>query len=90
MSIIGLIISWCVFGLIAGAIARLLHPGPDRMGWGSTMVLGILGSFLGGGIGYLLRLGTSPYQPASLILSVIGAIVLLAMGFIGTRRRTTV
>ncbi|HWE37922.1 MAG TPA: GlsB/YeaQ/YmgE family stress response membrane protein [Isosphaeraceae bacterium] len=90
MSTLGLIISWCIFGLIAGAIARLLHPGPDRMGWGSTMVLGILGSFLGGGIGYLLRLGTSPYHPASLILSIIGAIVLLALGFVGTRSRPTV
>src|SRR5262249_45230567 len=58
------VIVWCVFGLIAGAIARFLHPGSDPMSWLSTIVLGIVGSFLGGGIGYLLGLGMSPFKPA--------------------------
>lgn len=85
---IGDVMAWVLFGLIAGAIARLLHPGRDPMGWAGTIVLGILGSLLGGGIAYLLRLGTTPYSPAGMILSVVGAIVLLALGWFGTRTRT--
>lgn len=81
------IIGWIVFGLIAGAIARLLHPGRDSMGWLGTMMLGICGSLLGGGVAYLLYLGTSPYEPAGWIFSILGAIVLLAVGFFASPAR---
>ncbi len=46
MSLIG----WIVFGLIAGGIARLLHPGQDAMGTLATLMLGVTGSLLGGGL----------------------------------------
>jgi uncharacterized membrane protein YeaQ/YmgE (transglycosylase-associated protein family) len=82
------LIGWILFGLVAGAIARMLHPGFDRMGLGATILLGIVGSLVGGAIAYVLRLGTSPYQPGGWILSIIGAILLLAMRFFGTRTRT--
>ena len=82
MSLIG----WVLFGLVAGAIAKFLHPGYDAIGIGGTIVLGIVGSLIGGGIAYLLHLGTNPYQPAGWILSIIGALLVLAMGFFGTRR----
>lgn len=85
-----MIIGWAIFGLVAGAIARLLHPGPDPMGWGGTMILGILGSLLGGGAAYLLRLGTTPYSPGGWIMSIIGAIVLLALGMFAARSRRTI
>jgi uncharacterized membrane protein YeaQ/YmgE (transglycosylase-associated protein family) len=78
-----------LFGLIAGAIARFLHPGYDRMGMLGTIILGILGSLLGGGIAYMLRLGTTPYSPAGWIMSIIGAIILLWLGVLGTRTRPT-
>ena len=84
---IGTILSWMLFGLIAGAIARFLHPGRDAMGWGGTILLGIAGSLVGGGIAYLLKLGLRPYSPGGLIFSVIGAIVLLAGGWFSTRPR---
>jgi len=84
------IIGWVVFGLVAGALARMLHPGNDAMSWGGTIMLGIAGSLLGGGIAYLLRLGVNPYQPGGWIMSIVGAIVLLAMGFFGTRSRTRI
>jgi uncharacterized membrane protein YeaQ/YmgE (transglycosylase-associated protein family) len=81
------IIGWILFGLIAGAIARMLYPGYERIGWGGTIVLGIVGSLVGGGLAYLLRLGTSPYQPGGWIMSIIGALIVLWMGFFGTRPR---
>jgi uncharacterized membrane protein YeaQ/YmgE (transglycosylase-associated protein family) len=82
------IIGWILFGLIAGAIARLLVPGRDAMGWIATIALGIIGSFVGGLIAYGLRLGTSPYEPAGWIMSILGAVVALLAyySFTGTRR----
>lgn len=82
------IIGWMLFGLIAGAIARFLHPGYDRMGMVGTIILGILGSMLGGGLAYLFHMGTSPYEPAGWIMSILGALLLLWMGVLGTRTRT--
>lgn len=83
------LIGWVVFGLVAGLIARMLHPGNDSMGWLSTILLGIVGSLVGGGIAYVLKLASSPYEPGGWIFSIIGAIVLLSLGWFGTRTRTT-
>jgi uncharacterized membrane protein YeaQ/YmgE (transglycosylase-associated protein family) len=58
------------------------------MGTLGTIMLGVVGSLLGGGLAYVLKLGTSPYQPAGWIFSIIGAILLLALGFFGTRTRS--
>ncbi len=87
MEWIGGVIGWIVFGVIAGAIARMLHPGNDAMGMVPTILLGITGSLVGGVISYVLRLGTSPWEPSSWILSIIGAILLLSMGFFTNRSR---
>lgn len=74
------IISVVVFGLIAGLIARALVPGEDPMGLGGTMLLGIVGSFIGGFLGYVL-FGTDfeegAIQPSGLIGAVIGAVLAL-------------
>lgn len=77
---LGLLVVMIVVGLIAGALARLLVPGRDPMGIGATIVLGIVGSFIGGFLGYLLFRKDSNdgfLQPAGLIGSVIGAIIAL-------------
>ena len=87
---IGSLIGWIVLGLVAGGLARLLLPGQDAMGVASTIVLGVLGSLLGGGAAYLLKLGTSPYEPGGWILATVGALVLLAFGWFGSRSRATV
>jgi len=74
------IIAWIVLGLIAGAVARLLVPGRDPMGVGATILLGIVGSFIGGFLGYLIfgkDLGEGALQPSGIIGSIIGAIVAL-------------
>ncbi|MFO0890047.1 MAG: GlsB/YeaQ/YmgE family stress response membrane protein [Isosphaeraceae bacterium] len=84
---IGSLIGWIVLGLITGFLARMLHPGDDAMGMVSTIVLGVLGSLVGGGIAYALQLGTSPYEPGGWILATVGALVLLVGGWFGSRRR---
>ncbi len=84
---IGSLIGWVIVGLVAGFLARMLHPGNDSMGILSTIILGVLGSLLGGAVAYMLKLGTSPYEPGGWILATIGAIVLLVFGWFGTKRR---
>ena len=73
------IIGMVIVGLIAGALARLILPGKDPMGVLMTIVLGIVGSFVGGFIGTLLfpKEGTGFIRPGGLILSVVGAILVL-------------
>lgn len=76
------ILGWIIFGLVAGAIARFLVPGRDPMGCLGTMLLGIAGSFVGGFIYHLLFGGGnwSDFNAASLLGSVLGAILLLLIG----------
>lgn len=93
---LGLIIFFIVFGLIAGAIARLLVPGPDPIGIGGTILVGIVGSFVGGFLGYALfhkDASQGALQPSGLIGSVIGAVIVLLIyrsvsGRSGRRTRT--
>ena len=65
-----------IVGLIVGAIARFILPGPQPMGWIMTILLGIGGAFVAGWGGQLLGL-YSAGQPAGIIGSVVGALVLL-------------
>lgn len=77
---LGLILSIIVVGLIAGALARLLVPGRQNISVLMTIVLGIVGSFVGGFLGYLIfgrDSGSGFLQPAGIIGSVIGAVIVL-------------
>ena len=77
---LGLILSIIVVGLIAGALARLLVPGRQNISVLATIVLGIVGSFVGGFLGYLIfgrDSGSGFLQPAGIIGSVIGAVIVL-------------
>jgi uncharacterized membrane protein YeaQ/YmgE (transglycosylase-associated protein family) len=74
------IITLLIVGLIAGAIARLIVPGRDPMGIGGTILLGVVGSFVGGFLGWLLfghDKSQGALQPSGLLGSIIGAVVLL-------------
>jgi uncharacterized membrane protein YeaQ/YmgE (transglycosylase-associated protein family) len=78
----GLIISLIVIGLVAGALARLAVPGKQDLTVGGTIVLGIVGSFVGGFLGYLLFHHNSKngfIQPSGIIGSVIGSIIVLLL-----------
>jgi uncharacterized membrane protein YeaQ/YmgE (transglycosylase-associated protein family) len=91
---LGLIITLIIVGLIAGALARLLVPGRDPMGIGATILLGIVGSFIGGFLGYVLFHKDSSggfFQPSGLIGSIIGAVIaLLIYRHVGSGRNRRV
>ncbi|MDY0911098.1 GlsB/YeaQ/YmgE family stress response membrane protein [Microbacterium sp. CFBP9034] len=86
-TILGLI----VIGLIAGLIARALIPGKQSMSILLTIVLGIVGSFVGGFLGFLI-FGSDAndgfLQPAGIIGSIIGAIIVLGLYVFFTRRNS--
>ena len=71
------LIVWLLAGLIVGFLARMLVPGPDPMGWLGTIVLGIVGSLVGGFLANLLFNGQAIVQPAGWLGSIIGAVIVL-------------
>ena len=80
------ILGWILFGLVAGVIAKLLMPGKDPGGIIVTILIGIAGALLGGFVGQALGL-YGEGESAGLIMSVVGAIVLLAIYRVLTRGR---
>ncbi len=72
------ILSAIVIGLIVGAIAKLLMPGKDPGGWIVTILIGIVGSFVGTYLGQALGLYNQG-EPAGFIGSVVGAMILLGL-----------
>jgi uncharacterized membrane protein YeaQ/YmgE (transglycosylase-associated protein family) len=72
------IIGWLIFGLIVGIIAKLLHPGRDPGGFIVTIGIGVLGSLLGGFIGRAIGLYNRG-QGAGIIMSILGAVILLVI-----------
>lgn len=83
---IGFIIGLIIIGAVAGFLARLLVPGPDPMGVAMTILLGIVGSFVGGFLLNLLFRGTATIAPAGWIGSIVGAIIVLLIYRAVTRR----
>jgi uncharacterized membrane protein YeaQ/YmgE (transglycosylase-associated protein family) len=86
---LGLIISLLIVGLIAGALARLVVPGRQDLSIVGTIVLGVVGSFVGGFLGYVIfhkDAGGGFLQPAGIIGSVIGAIIVLLVYLRAGRR----
>ena len=84
------LIGLLLIGLIAGFIARALVPGPDPMGIGGTILLGIVGSFVGGFLGYLIfghDIEDGAVQTSGIIGSIVGAVIVLLIYRAATRRR---
>jgi uncharacterized membrane protein YeaQ/YmgE (transglycosylase-associated protein family) len=82
MGTVGTIISWAVFGLVIGLIARFLYPGRQPMGLIATMLLGVAGSFVGGLIswGFGFRPEEGAFRGAGWIMSIVGALVVVWVG----------
>ena len=70
------LLMFLLFGLIVGAIARWLVPGREPGGWLTSIVVGVVGSFVGGFLAQALGFSTAG-RPAGFLLSLAGAVVLL-------------
>ncbi len=74
------VVSWIFMGLAAGALARYLLPGPDRMGCLATIATGVIGALVGGTVATLLGFGGfRGYDVHSLIVATLGAILFLIL-----------
>ena len=87
---LGFLIYLLVIGIVAGFLARLLVPGRDPMGFWATVLLGIVGSFIGGFLGYLIfdeDFDEGALQASGIIGSIIGAVIALLIYRAIVRRR---
>jgi uncharacterized membrane protein YeaQ/YmgE (transglycosylase-associated protein family) len=80
------ILAWILFGLVVGFIAKLLTPGRDPGGFIVTMLLGIAGALVGGFIGRAMGF-YGPNESAGWLMSILGAVILLLLYRMATRRR---
>ena len=80
------ILSWILFGLVVGVIAKLLMPGRDPGGFIVTILLGVAGALVGGFLGQAIGF-YGENQGAGWIMSILGAIILLALYRMVVRRR---
>ena len=80
------ILSWILFGLVVGVIAKLLMPGRDPGGFIITILLGIAGALVGGFVGRAMGFYDNN-EGAGWLMSILGAIVLLAVYRMMVRRR---
>jgi uncharacterized membrane protein YeaQ/YmgE (transglycosylase-associated protein family) len=89
---LGFLFYLLVIGVIAGFVARLLVPGRDSLGFWGTVVLGIVGSFIGGFLGYVLfneDFGEGAIQASGIIGSIVGAVIALFIYRSMTRDRVS-
>ncbi|MFB7724653.1 MULTISPECIES: GlsB/YeaQ/YmgE family stress response membrane protein [unclassified Nocardia] len=77
------IIAMIIIGLIAGAIARLLVPGKEDFGWIATIVLGIVGGYVGGTLGSLVfaphKFSVHPPVSHTFLGAIVGAVIVLVI-----------
>ncbi len=90
MEVIGFLLYLVIVGTIAGYIARALVPGRQSLSFVETMMVGIVGSFIGGFLGYLLfgsDFDDGALQASGIIGSIIGAIIAL-LAYVAIRNRS--
>lgn len=73
------VLMWVLFGLVVGVVAKLIMPGRDPGGFAITVLLGIGGALVGGFLGRLFGVATTSNSPGGFLMSILGAIVLLAI-----------
>jgi uncharacterized membrane protein YeaQ/YmgE (transglycosylase-associated protein family) len=84
------ILLWILFGLIVGVIAKLLTPGREPAGFIVTTLLGIAGALVGGFLGRALGIYPSYQSTGGFLMSIVGAVIILAIYHAATSRRTPV
>lgn len=73
-------LTWIIFGLVAGAIAKFLHSGKEPGGWIGSIIVGIIGSMLGGWLGsLLLGVEITGFNLSSMLIAVGGSVLFLAI-----------
>lgn len=83
------ILGWILFGLVVGIVAKFIMPGRDPGGIIITIILGIVGALIGGFIGQALNL-YEPGEPAGFVGATLGAILVLWIYRMATRKRVAV
>jgi uncharacterized membrane protein YeaQ/YmgE (transglycosylase-associated protein family) len=83
------ILGWIIFGLVIGALAKLLMPGKDPGGIIVTMLLGIVGALVGGYVGQALGM-YGPGDAAGFVMALLGAILLLVIYRMATGNRRSI
>lgn len=81
------LLGWAIFGLIVGALAKLVMPGKDPGGIIVTMLLGIVGAVVGGLVGQAIGMYREG-EPAGFVMSTIGAVILLYLYRVVRRKKT--
>lgn len=82
------ILSWIVFGLIAGALAKFLMPGQDPGGCIVTIIIGVVGAVLGGFLATALGFGgISGFDLRSFVIAIVGSLLLLILWRVVSGRR---
>ncbi|MDB9372073.1 GlsB/YeaQ/YmgE family stress response membrane protein [Nodularia sphaerocarpa] len=87
------LIAWAILGLLAGAIGKAIYPGSQGGGILSTMILGIIGAFVGGSLFTLFQTGTLQLTATSLsipglFVAVIGSMIAIYLWGLFTSRRS--
>lgn len=85
------LIAWVVLGLLAGAIAKAIVPGDQGGGWLSTLILGVIGAFIGGSLHTFIQTGTLALTAPGLsipgvFVAVLGAIIAIYLYGLVARR----
>lgn len=83
------LILFLLFGLVVGAIARFLVPGKEPGGWIVSMIIGVVGSFLGGFLGRVFSIYREG-EPAGFLMSLLGAVLLVGGYHLIVGRRSAV
>lgn len=72
------LLMYLVFGLIVGVVAHMVYPTEQFGGWIGTIILGILGAFVGGWLGSMLfNVGVSGFNLSSFVVAVLGAMLVI-------------
>ena len=72
------ILVWCVYGIFVGSIAKSIVPGEENFGFLKTVALGIVGSYMGGAVCYILGQYSS-LEPAGIFMGVVGSVVAILL-----------
>lgn len=72
------LISWLLFGMLVGYLAKVIHPGDEPVGYLPTIGIGVAGSFVGGSINYLIGNGGQIFQVSGIGMSILGGILCCA------------